>query len=114
MVQITSIPTLLAFSRQEAQLKTKLSSVDEMRDRDFLRLWIEDEAMRGGGGRDGGWQWVFWGIVWVWEDVILAVSEGHGWDGIVWDIRVYIIMIAFVCDPKRHVECALLVNACSV
>jgi len=54
-VKITSIPTLLAFSRQEAQLETRLTSVDEMKDREFLRMWIEDEARRGcSGGKGGG------------------------------------------------------------
>ena len=53
-LQITSIPTLLAFSRQEAQLQTKLTNVEEMKDKDFLRLWMEDEAMRGGSGGKGG------------------------------------------------------------
>ncbi|KAM0795517.1 hypothetical protein BDR22DRAFT_586348 [Usnea florida] len=51
---ITSIPTLLAFSRQEAQLQSKLTNVEEMKDKDFLRLWMEDEAMRGGSGGKGG------------------------------------------------------------
>ena len=54
VLQITSIPTLLAFSRQEAQLQTKLTNVEEMKDKDFLRLWMEDEAMRGGSGGKGG------------------------------------------------------------
>ena len=54
VLQITSIPTLLAFSRQEAQLQTKLTNVEEMKDKDFLRLWMEDEAMRGGRGGKGG------------------------------------------------------------
>ena len=53
-LQITSIPTLLAFSRLEAQLQTKLTNVEEMKDKDFLRLWMEDEAMRGGSGGKGG------------------------------------------------------------
>ena len=52
--QITSIPTMLAFSRQEAQLQTRLTNVEEMKDKDFLRLWIEDEAMRGASGGKGG------------------------------------------------------------
>lgn len=51
---ITSIPTLLAFSRQEAQLQTRLTQVNEMKDREFLRLWMEDEARRGGSGGRGG------------------------------------------------------------
>lgn len=30
--------------------------MNEMKDREFLRLWIEDEASRGGsGGRGGGY-----------------------------------------------------------
>ena len=52
--QITSIPTMLAFSRQEAQLETRLTNVEEMKDKDFLRLWIEDEALRGASGGKGG------------------------------------------------------------
>ena len=48
------MPSLLSFSRQEAQLKTMITSVDEMKDREFLRLWIEDEARRGGSGGGGG------------------------------------------------------------
>lgn len=52
--QITATPTLLSFSRQEAQLQTKLTSVAEMKDREFLRLWIEDEARRGGSGGGSG------------------------------------------------------------
>ncbi len=61
-MQVTSIPTLLAFSRQEAQLQTRLTSVDEMKDREFLRLWIEDEAMRGGSGGQGGGSGLFGGL----------------------------------------------------
>lgn len=52
--QINSMPTLLSFSRQEAQLQTKVTSVDEMKDPEFLRLWIENEAKRGGAGGAGG------------------------------------------------------------
>ena len=52
--QITSIPTMLAFSRQEAQLQTRLTNVEEMKDKEFLRLCIEDEAMRGASGGKGG------------------------------------------------------------
>lgn len=59
---ITSIPTLLAFSRQGAQLQTRLTSVEEMKDKDFLRLWIEDEAMRGGNGGKGGGSGLFGGL----------------------------------------------------
>ena len=48
------MPTLMAFSRQEAQLQTKVTSIDELKDAEFLRLWIEDEARRGGAGGAGG------------------------------------------------------------
>lgn len=48
------MPTLLSFSRQEAQLETKITSIDEMKDREFLRLWIQNEAIRGGAGGAGG------------------------------------------------------------
>ncbi|MCJ1339799.1 hypothetical protein MMC09_005091, partial [Bachmanniomyces sp. S44760] len=51
---ITSTPTLLAFSRSEAQLDTKITSLAEMKDREFITLWIEDEARRGGSGGAGG------------------------------------------------------------
>ena len=62
-IQITSIPTLLAFSRQEAQLQTRVTSVEEMKDKEFLRLWIEDEAMRGeSGGKGGGFFGGLFGI----------------------------------------------------
>ncbi|KAF1360988.1 hypothetical protein EJ07DRAFT_81705, partial [Lizonia empirigonia] len=45
---ITSIPTLLAFSRQEAQVDTKLVRPQEMQDEEFLREWLRTEARRGG------------------------------------------------------------------
>ncbi|KAL8726404.1 MAG: hypothetical protein Q9166_006755 [cf. Caloplaca sp. 2 TL-2023] len=51
---ITSIPTLLSFRAGEAALDSKLTSVDEMKDREFMRLWIEDEARRGGDRGGGG------------------------------------------------------------
>ncbi|KAF6229386.1 hypothetical protein HO133_007502 [Letharia lupina] len=49
-------PTLgdVAGRRQEAQLQTRLTNVEEMKDKDFLRLWIEDEAIRGESGGKGG------------------------------------------------------------
>jgi hypothetical protein len=54
--QINSMPTLLAFSRQEAQFDTRLVKPDEMRDEAFLREWLMNEARRGGrmGGGGGG------------------------------------------------------------
>ncbi|KAL2039984.1 hypothetical protein N7G274_007387 [Stereocaulon virgatum] len=59
---ITSIPTLMAFSRGEAQIETRLMDVREMRDEAFLRLWIEDEAGRGGRGGKGGGMGVLGGL----------------------------------------------------
>ena len=53
-MKITSLPTLMAFSRQEAQLETRTSSVNEMKDWEFLARWIEREARRGGDGGAGG------------------------------------------------------------
>jgi thiol-disulfide isomerase/thioredoxin len=50
--RITSMPTLLAFSRQEAQLETKLTRPEQMKDKAFLREWLLNEARRG--GRAGG------------------------------------------------------------
>ena len=51
---ITGIPTLLSFSRQEAQLRTRLTNVNVMRDKAALRQWLEEEAGRGVGGGKGG------------------------------------------------------------
>jgi thiol-disulfide isomerase/thioredoxin len=54
--RITSMPTLLAFSRQEAQFDTRLVRPEEMKNKDFLREWLLKEARRGGrqGGGGGG------------------------------------------------------------
>lgn len=54
--RITSMPTLLAFSRQEAQFGTRLVRPEEMKNKDFLREWLLTEARRGGrkGGAGGG------------------------------------------------------------
>jgi hypothetical protein len=52
--QIASMPTLLAFSRQEAQFDTRLVKPDEMRDEEFLREWLVNEARRGGRAGGGG------------------------------------------------------------
>ncbi|KAF2268847.1 hypothetical protein CC78DRAFT_558250 [Lojkania enalia] len=49
---IASMPTLLAFSRQEAQLETKLTHPEQMKNKEFLRNWLLEEARRG--GREGG------------------------------------------------------------
>ena len=56
------MPTLLSFSRQEAQLMTKITSVDELKDRELLRLWVQNEARRGGAGGAGGGGGVFGGM----------------------------------------------------
>lgn len=53
-LQIASMPTLLAFSRQEAQFDTKLTKPDDMRNEDFLREWLLNEAKRGGRMGGGG------------------------------------------------------------
>lgn len=52
MFQITSMPTLLAFSRQEPQMETKLTRPEQMKNKEFLREWLLNEARRG--GRAGG------------------------------------------------------------
>ncbi|KAL8687597.1 MAG: hypothetical protein Q9218_006276 [Villophora microphyllina] len=51
---VNSIPTLLSFRAQEAALEEKVVSVDEMRDREFMTMWIENEARRGGDRGGGG------------------------------------------------------------
>lgn len=56
--EITSIPTLLAFSRQEPQLETRCTKLEQMRDIAQLRRWIEAEAQRGAQGGRGGQSWL--------------------------------------------------------
>ncbi|KAK2037813.1 hypothetical protein LZ31DRAFT_480275 [Colletotrichum somersetense] len=62
---ITSIPTLLSFDNQEAQIQTKVHDAKKLTDRAFLEEWIRTEARRhgqrgaGGGGPGGG---VFGGL----------------------------------------------------
>jgi len=51
---IRSIPTLLAFSRGEPQMETRVTSVDQLRNRAFLTQWIETEALRSSKGGAGG------------------------------------------------------------
>ncbi|KAF2432583.1 hypothetical protein EJ08DRAFT_648013 [Tothia fuscella] len=51
---INSIPTLLAFSRGEAQNETKVTRLEDFKSRDFMKKWIESEARRGGAGGAGG------------------------------------------------------------
>lgn len=51
---INSIPTLLAFDRQEPQLETKASRLQDLKSKEFLMRWIEKEAARHGQGGAGG------------------------------------------------------------
>ncbi|OLN86147.1 Thioredoxin M5, chloroplastic [Colletotrichum chlorophyti] len=55
---ITSIPTLLSFDNQEAQIQTKVHDAKKLTDRAFLEEWIKTEArrhgQRGAGGSSGG------------------------------------------------------------
>jgi len=51
---INSMPTLLAFSRGEPQIGTKIMDVRQMSDKRFLEEWIRRESRRGGEGGDGG------------------------------------------------------------
>lgn len=56
---INSIPTLLSFDAQEAQVDTKITDGRKLSDRKFLEEWIRSEAKRhgnrgGGGGGSGG------------------------------------------------------------
>lgn len=52
--RVNSIPTLLAFDRQEPQIETKVSRLEDLKSRDFLIKWIEKEAARHGQGGAGG------------------------------------------------------------
>ncbi|CZT23875.1 uncharacterized protein RCC_09590 [Ramularia collo-cygni] len=51
---INNVPTLLAFDRQEPQLETRVTRVDDLRSKEFLTKWIETEAARRGEGGAGG------------------------------------------------------------
>ncbi|CAG5163609.1 uncharacterized protein ALTATR162_LOCUS6506 [Alternaria atra] len=54
--RISSMPTLLAFSRQEAQFDTRLTRPEEMRNKDFLREWLSYvfcKKIRSNAGPDG-------------------------------------------------------------
>jgi len=48
------MPTLLAFSRQEAQFDTRLTKPEDMKNKEFLREWLLNEARRGGSSGGGG------------------------------------------------------------
>lgn len=52
--QITSIPTLLAFSKGEPVSTTRVTDVKQLGDRNFLRKWLAEEVKRDGGGGGGG------------------------------------------------------------
>ncbi|KAK6401811.1 hypothetical protein LTR95_019142 [Oleoguttula sp. CCFEE 5521] len=58
---INSIPTLLAFDRQEPQIETKVSKLGDLKSREFLVRWIETEAARQGQGGAGGSLWGLFG-----------------------------------------------------
>lgn len=51
---INSMPTLLAFDRQEPQLETKVTRLEDLKSKAFLAKWIETEAARRGQGGAGG------------------------------------------------------------
>lgn len=51
---INSIPTLLSFDAQEAQVETKVTDGRKLADREFLTEWIRQEAKRHGGRGGGG------------------------------------------------------------
>lgn len=58
--RISSMPTLLAFSRQEAQFESRLTRPEDMRNKEVLSEWLLNEARRGGrqgggGGKMFGW-----------------------------------------------------------
>ena len=55
--QINDIPTLLAFSRGEPQLETKVTKLANLEDKQFLIKWLETEARRRGEGGAGGRSW---------------------------------------------------------
>lgn len=48
------MPTLLAFDRQEAQMETRLIRLEDMKNKQLLTSWIENEAKRHGEGGGGG------------------------------------------------------------
>ncbi|KAK1065964.1 hypothetical protein LTR74_007521 [Friedmanniomyces endolithicus] len=51
---INSIPTLLAFDRQEPQIATKVARLEDLKSKAYLTRWLETEAARHGGGGGGG------------------------------------------------------------
>ncbi|KAF2240096.1 hypothetical protein EV356DRAFT_10465 [Viridothelium virens] len=51
---ISSLPTLLAFSRQDARLSTKVTNAQQLQDQGFVRQWLEVEARQKLGSGEGG------------------------------------------------------------
>ena len=47
------MPTLLSFDRQEPQIETKITRPEQMKNKEFLRNWLETEAKRHGAGGAG-------------------------------------------------------------
>ncbi|KAI0130072.1 hypothetical protein BJ170DRAFT_299289 [Xylariales sp. AK1849] len=68
---ITSIPTLLSFDAQEAQVETKIVDARKLADRQFLEEWVRNEARRqgdrGGGGGGGSGKSLFGGLFGSWK-----------------------------------------------
>jgi thiol-disulfide isomerase/thioredoxin len=50
---ITSMPTLLTFDRGEVMEESRAMDVSKMKDMEWLKRWIEKEAMRTGEGTGG-------------------------------------------------------------
>ncbi|KUJ14388.1 uncharacterized protein LY89DRAFT_650170 [Mollisia scopiformis] len=50
---ITSMPTLLSFDRGEAQTGTKVTDPKQMKNKEWLKEWIRNEARRQGSGGAG-------------------------------------------------------------
>jgi hypothetical protein len=48
------VPTLLAFDKSEPQVETKVTRLEDLKSREFLRDWIVKEAQRQGHGGAGG------------------------------------------------------------
>ncbi|KAH7089255.1 hypothetical protein FB567DRAFT_328752 [Paraphoma chrysanthemicola] len=57
--RITSMPTLLSFSRQEAQFATILNQPRDMLNEEHLHDWLVNEARRGGRAGGGGGSGLF-------------------------------------------------------
>jgi hypothetical protein len=64
---ITSMPTLLSFDAQEAQVQTKIVDGRKLADRRFLEEWVRNEARRQGGRGGGGGDGLFGGLFGSWK-----------------------------------------------